>query len=124
MSQNTWLGFMSAYSKDYNARMALANYMRIPLVLMVFVVFKYVGSTQFYLQSNFLGIVTFLAKLTFGIFLIHMLVIWFFQFGLSLDLRTFAPWYSLPLTASAVFALSAFSVWLLKKIPQSHWILP
>jgi surface polysaccharide O-acyltransferase-like enzyme len=79
---------------------------------------------MFYKQSKLSVIVSFLAKLTFGIFIIHVLVIYALQFGLSLDIRAFAPWFSLPLTASAVFVLSASSVWLLKKIPMAHWILP
>jgi surface polysaccharide O-acyltransferase-like enzyme len=124
VSQDTWLGFMSPFSENYTARMALANYMRIPLALLFFVILKYFGGILLYQKSILSVIVTFLAKLTFGIFIIHILVMYALQFGLSLDLRTFEPWFSLPLTASAVFALSALSVWLLKMIPLSHWILP
>jgi hypothetical protein len=45
-------------------------------------------------------------------------------FGFALNIYTFDPWFSIPLTVSAVFVLSALTVWLLKKLPLAHWILP
>jgi len=108
-------------------RSELANYLRIPLVLMLFTVLKYVGDAEFYQRSRLSAGISYLAPLTFGIYLIHSLIVHAFVgglFGFSLSINTFAPWYSIPLMATLVYALSALIVWLLKKIPLMHWILP
>ena len=129
----TWISFIfptsmyDADSMNFNLRCALTNYLLIPLALMFFIVLKYVGSTQFYRQSMWSTRVSHFAGLTFGIYLVHVLVLHALETGIggfSLTLRTFDPWFSLPLTASAIFLLSASGVWLLKKIPLAHWILP
>jgi peptidoglycan/LPS O-acetylase OafA/YrhL len=129
----TWIGFVipssmyDAASMNKNLRYELTIYLKIPLVLMFFVILKYFGSTQFYRQSMLSALVSRLAGFAFGIYLVHVLVLHALEKGVggfSLTLHSFDPWFSLPLTASAVFLLSVLCVWLLKKIPLVHWILP
>ena len=129
----TWIGFVipsSMYdgvAMEKNLRYALTVYLRIPLALMAFVVLKYFGSTQFYRQSVLSAGVSRFAGLTFGIYLVHALALVALAEGIggfSLNLRTFDPWFSIPLVATVAFLLSALIVWSLKKIPLVHWILP
>ena len=129
----TWISFVipsSMYdgiAMEKNLRYALTLYLRVPLVLMLFVVIKYFGSTQFYRQSMLSEKVSRFAGFSFGIYLVHVLVLHAIAQGvggISLTLHTFDPWFSIPLTAGAAFFLSALIVWLLKKIPFIHWILP
>jgi surface polysaccharide O-acyltransferase-like enzyme len=93
----------------------------------MFAVFKYLGDTTFYRQSKLSAGISRFAGLTFGIYLVHILIMHIVgdgHLGFSLNIDTFAPWFSVPLTATVVFLLSALAVWLLKKIPFAHWILP
>ena len=129
----TWIGFAiqsSMYdgiSMEKNLRYALTIYLRIPLVLMLFAVLKYCGNTQFYRQSMLSALISRFAGFSFGIYLVHILVLYALEIGspgYSLTLHTFDPWLSLPLTACTAFLLSALMVWLLRKIPLVHWILP
>jgi len=132
----TWIGFKvpssicedSLAMRGSNFRHALTLYLRIPLALLFFVVLKYFGSTAFYRQSTLSAGISRLAAFTFGIYLVHVLVLYVVEKGyvggLSINLHTFDPWFSLPLTASIAFFLSILLVWLLKKIPLVHWILP
>jgi len=94
---------------------------------MFFVVLKYFGETKFYQRSMLSVAISHIAPLTFGIYIVHVLVMHAIGdgvFGMSLNIHTFDPWFSIPLAVGVTFFLSAFSVWLLKKIPRSHWILP
>ena len=121
----TWVGFY--VSETENMRTALALYLRIPLVLMLFVVLKYIGDTNFYKHSVFSVGTSRLALLTFGIYLVHIPVTYAFGknlFGFSLNIHTFDPWFSQPLTAGIVYAISALTVWMLQKLPLARWILP
>ena len=121
----TWIGF--EFSDSTNIRGYLTYRLRIPLVLSFFVVIKYWGSTTLYRQSVLTSGISRLANVTFGIYLIHILIMHIIGdgiLGFSLNIYTFDPWFSIPLTVAVVFFLSALAVWLLKKIPLAHWILP
>jgi len=124
----TWIGFLIPSSMyEGNFRPILTGYLTLPLALMAFIVLKYFGETQFYRQSPLSARVSRFASLSFGIYLVHVLVLHALKQGIggfSLTIQTFDPWFSLPLTAGAAFLLSALIVWLLKKIPLVHWILP
>ncbi|MGL6227457.1 MAG: acyltransferase family protein [Thermoguttaceae bacterium] len=121
----TWIGFVS--SAPYNMRFRLFGFLVIPLVLMLFYILKHVGNTTFYQQSGFSRFIAFFAPLTFGIYIVHILVMHFIGdgvCGVSLNISTFPPWVSIPLTVAAVFFMSALLVWTLKKVPFVRWILP
>ena len=119
----TWVGFH--FSDERNFRWILAeNYFRIPIVLMSFAILKYIGDTDLYQQSRLAVAMSHLAHLSFGIFLVHYLVMGAASKVFSLNIHTFDPWFSIPLTAVIVFALSALMVWMLQKLPLARWILP
>lgn len=101
--------------------------LQLPLSLVLFVVIKYLGETQFYRQSKFSVGITRLAAFTFGIYIVHMLVLHAIGdgvLGLPFNIHTFSPWVALPLVSLAAFFLSILLVWLLRKIPLCRWILP
>lgn len=57
-----------------------------------------------------------LSKLTFGIYLIHVLVLKIlYQFGLSISI--FHPIISVPIVALATFIFAALLIWIVRKIP-------
>ena len=128
----TWVGFVLTDSNfvsnhSENARALLAHRFRIPLALMAFVVLKYIGETQFFRQPKLSVGITRFASLTFGIYLVHILALLAIKHGvpwLPLNIFSFDPWFSYPLTVGAAFFSSALTVWLLKKVPLSHWVLP
>jgi len=101
--------------------------LQIPMALLFFVVLKYIGNTEFYRKSASSFVISRFAPLTFGIYIVHILIMHVVGdgiLGFSLNICTFDPWFSIPLTVTTVFLLSALVVWSLKKIPHSHWILP
>ena len=56
------------------------------------------------------------SELTFGIFLIHVLVLEvLYSFGIRID--AFHPMFSVPIIALLVFLLSGFIIWIFRKIP-------
>jgi surface polysaccharide O-acyltransferase-like enzyme len=121
----TGVGFEISVTE--NMRRHLANgHLRIPLALLFFVVLKYVGETEVYRQY-LSARVSRLAPLTFGIYLVHSLIVHAFVgglFGFKFSIETFAPWFSIPLMAAVVYTASAVMVWLLQRIPFARWILP
>ena len=127
----TWISFVippSMYdgiTMEKNLRYALTMYLRIPLVLMLFAVLKYLGSTPFYRQSMLSKKVSRFAVFTFGVFLVHILVRQALGTG-GLNILNSAdyPWFSLLASPIIVFFLSVAMVWCLRKIPLSRWILP
>ena len=57
-----------------------------------------------------------LSKLTFGIYLIHVLILRIlYQFGFSISL--FHPIVSVPIVALATFIFAALLIWIVRKIP-------
>jgi surface polysaccharide O-acyltransferase-like enzyme len=122
----TWAGFVLSDS-EHNVWMFIVYRLQIPLTLLFFVVLKYIGNTELYRKSVLSVVISRFSPLTFGIYIVHILVMHVVGdgvLGFSLNIRTFDPWFSSPLTVMSIFLLSALVVWLLKKIPHSHWILP
>jgi surface polysaccharide O-acyltransferase-like enzyme len=121
----TWGGFEISVTENMRYYLAQER-LRIPLALLFFVVLKYIGETEVY-QRYLSARVSRLAPLTFGIYLVHFLVIHAFVgglFGFKFSIDTFAPWFSIPLMAVMVYTASAVMVWILQKIPFARWILP
>ena len=129
----TWVGFKFSYSSIFspptNLRVHLTYYfhMRVPMALLLFVVIKYIGETQFYRQSKLSAIISRLAGFSFGVYIVHILVKHTIEdgiLGFSFSIHMFDPWFSLPLVSVTTFFLSVLIVWLLRKIPLVRWILP
>ena len=120
---------LGGFSQPTNRRLTLIHYynMRIPLALLLFVVIKYIGETQFYRQSRLSATISRFSGFAFGIYIVHVLVMHTIGdgvLGFAFNSRTFDPWFSIPLVSIVVFFLSAAMVWLLRKIPLVRWILP
>lgn len=62
-------------------------------------------------------------RLSFGVYLIHPMVIWWFErFGF--DYITFNSWFAIPVLMLLVVLVSSAIVWLLQKIPVVKMIVP
>jgi surface polysaccharide O-acyltransferase-like enzyme len=123
------LSFSDIFSNPQNRRLDFVYYynLRIPLALLLFVVVKYIGETQFYRQSKLSTAISRFSMFFFGIYIVHVLVMHTIGdgvLGFSFNIRSFDPWFSVPLVSLAIFFLSALIVWLLRKIPLVRWILP
>lgn len=96
---------------------ALYDYMSPNVCFMaaaVFVLFRYVlGISE---ERNRRQRMSGVAKISFGIYLVHDLFIMLFR-GLNITTLTFAPALSVPVLTAAVFLLSFAAAWLLSKIP-------
>lgn len=80
----------------------------------VFVLFRYVlGISE---ERNRRQRMSGVAKISFGIYLVHDLFIMLFR-GVNITTLTFAPALSVPVLTAAVFLLSFAAAWLLSKIP-------
>ena len=77
-------------------------------------------------KSPWAKTITFLSSLSFGIYLVHPVFLHMIHpYSMELSLRY--EYLSLPtylLAAVCAFAMSAFTVWLIRKIPGGRWITP
>lgn len=62
-------------------------------------------------------------KLNFGIYLVHVLVMFWLDLN-GMDYRFANPWIAIPITALAIFVLSAALVYVMQKIPLVRQAVP
>ncbi len=91
------------------------------VALAVFVFFRSKVSTITF-SPRLSCLIANVSRLTLGVFLIHPLVIYFFEKALNLNLLSFTPNVSVPLLTALVFALSAALIYALKKVPFLCWM--
>ncbi|MGE5376892.1 MAG: acyltransferase [Bacteroidota bacterium] len=92
-----------------------------------FLLLKWISEAGLFAPSTSHGFLRDLAAASFGIYLVHVLVIEVLQSwipGIHLDTFIGNPAWSIPLVVTIVFALSFLIVRFLQKIPVLHYIVP
>ncbi|MCL2117272.1 MAG: acyltransferase family protein [Planctomycetaceae bacterium] len=121
------LGIAYMGFKGYYDRIALLGYLRVPFFVSLFLVLKYIGERRFFEHGHIAWFLARISSLTFGIYLVHYLVLRVLQdnaLGFSLGIKSIFPLFSIPVVTSVVFIISAAITWLIIKIPIVRWIIP
>lgn len=69
------------------------------------------------------GVISFLAPLTFGVYLIHGLILKYITFPLVYDLWGITPVLAVPICALVTFSIGIFVVFLFSKLPKHKYII-
>ena len=91
----------------------------------IFVVIKYIGEKyRDNIQKTFLyTLISILSLSSFGIYLIHPIIMWFLEHKIFKSLEIHTLLY-IPLLAILTFGLSFITIYLMKKIKLLQWMVP
>lgn len=122
----SWLGSVFAYSIGYD--MSLIGIARLNTVIMAVSVFLLMKKGAFVIKSSRIqGIVRELGRLSFGVYLIHILMIDTLtrgDLGVKITPYFIHPLIGIPIQAIAAFALSIVAVYFMRRIPLIRAIVP
>jgi surface polysaccharide O-acyltransferase-like enzyme len=121
----TFLGthYLSWRSDQFNEY--LYDYLALNVVLMSLSGFVVVLNWAWAKRPH--ALVQVLSSLSFGIYLIHVFVLEVFRrgdLGFKLHGSLASPLYMIPVTSLAVFIVSAFAIFMIRKIPLTRFIVP
>lgn len=115
------------FSKDANVNTELYYEYFSPLVvistLCAFVAIRALTAKLVEFHSFFKDGLKFFGELSFGIYLIHPMIIWEFE-RLGFDWHFINPWLAIPCVLLGVVTVSGTIVWVMKKIPLVRMIVP
>lgn len=120
---------LAVYFTGYRGfdRLELYSLMQPAFVVLFFMVLKHVGGGSRLASPRIVPLLQRVAALTFGIYLVHILVLRVLSDGLlgfSLAVPSLTPLLSIPLVSLIIFVLSAGIVFLGQKIPVVRRIFP
>jgi surface polysaccharide O-acyltransferase-like enzyme len=104
-------------------RIALFGYCKILMILAVFLMVKYLGTAINITSEKTIQWLSYLASLTYGIYLIHYLFLRFIE-NIGINMTLLFPFFSIPIGVIFIFTVSAFGVAVLKQIPLLRHLVP